>query len=116
MSRENDKKTVYIVSPVYGNDFGNKKIIGYENLRTEKLVCVPSSSDLDVAIYGENITDVLKFSNSKSIDINENGGDGIYFSEPEVDDDGYYQKPEYISKPLKHVGKMYQFDGKLKKY
>lgn len=113
MSRQQDKKQVYIVSPIYGDDFGNKKIIGYENLRNEYLICVPATSELDVTIYGDRLNKVLKFSNSNPIDINEKGGDGIFFNIPEQDENGYYQNPEYISKPLLHFGKVWQFDAEL---
>ena len=111
MSRFCDRQTVYIATPEYGDDYGNKKIIGYKNLRKLDLMYVPATSDSDITIYGDNVSRIIKFTSSVPVDVNANGRDGIFLSEPTLGEDGYYHDPDYISKPVSHFGKVWNFDA-----
>lgn len=111
MSRKNDRKVVYFATPVYQDDFGNNRIVGYDTLRAIEIMYVPATSDSDIAVYGDRINRIIKFSTSTKIDVNEDGGDGVYLEEPTIGEDGYYHDPEYITKPISHFGKVWSFDA-----
>lgn len=111
MSRVGDKKSIWVVSPMVIDD-GEKKIDGYTRLRKLTLACVPETRRISSIDYGRRLTGNYNFNDNKPIDIAENGGDGIYFEEPQEpteDDKGMYKNPPYISTPVTHFGKQWQF-------
>jgi hypothetical protein len=111
MARTNDKRNIWIVSPIKSDD-GEIRITGYTRLRKINIHCVPATGYIDYKTYGEKINRIYKFSSNAPIDIDYDGGDGIYFDEPQVDEkDGLYKNPPYISKPLTHFGKQYIFEA-----
>lgn len=116
MSRQGDKKHIWIVSPIRIDD-GEIRITGYTRLRETDIMCVPASGYVDAVTYGEKVNRIYKFNDNKPIDIAEDGGDGIYFEEPIVDEeDGLYKNPTLISNPLTHFGKQYNFTAEKKYY
>lgn len=116
MSRLADKRDIWVVSPVINND-GEIKIVGYTRLRKINIYCVPANGYIDSKIYGNKLDRTYKFNDTKPIDIAYNGGDGIYFEKPIVDEkDGMYKKPPFISLPLTHFGKQYMFNAEMQVY
>ena len=112
-----DTRTIDVTDPKVIDDYGNKAIVGYENLRKYDFVlCVPAYSESDIAIYGSEINDIMKFQANFDIDIMENGGNGIFFELPIADEDGLFKKPPYITKPLLSFHNLRQFDGKKQVY
>lgn len=112
-----DTRTIYVTDPKIIDDYGNKAIIGYENLRKYDFVlCVPAYSESDIAIYGNEITSIMKFQANFDIDVMVNGGNGIFLELPVADDDGLYKNPPFISKPLLSFHSLRQFDGKKQVY
>lgn len=112
-----DTRTIYVVDPKYIDDYGNIAIIGYENLRKYDFVlCVPAYSESDIAIYGSEITSIMKFQANFDIDVMVDGGNGIFFEEPIADDDGLFHNPPFITKPLLSFHNLRQFDGKKQVY
>jgi hypothetical protein len=116
VSRENDKKWIWVVSPIKSND-GEIRIQGYTRLRKMKLACTPANGYIDFKTYGSKVNRIYKFNDNKPIDIDIDGGDGIYFEEPTVDEtDGLYKQPTLISEPLTHFGKQWTFNAEKQVY
>lgn len=117
MAAINDKKTIYVVKPNVIDDMGNKAINGYKDLQVYKnVLCVPANSQEDIAIYGSEISSIIKFHSNKILDVSVDGGDGIYFDKPTVDENGLYQQPPYISTPRITFRNECLFDGKKQVY
>lgn len=117
MASIRDKRTIYVVDPVVVDDFGNKVIKGYNNLKKYDFVlCVPANSENDIATYGNEVSTIMKFQCNFDIDVLIDGGNGIYFEEPIADDEGLYQEPTYITKPLTVFNSTRLFDGQKQTY
>lgn len=114
MPRVRDKIKIWVVSPIKSDD-GEIRNSGYTRLRSFYINCVPANGYINSIKYGEKLSKVYSFSDNKPIDIALNGGDGIYFEKPKVDEkDGLYKKPTLISKPLNSYGKVYKFDAEMR--
>ena len=111
MATNGDYKYIWFANPVYEDDYGNKSIVGYNNLQKLYALYVPATAESDYTLYGNNVTNVLKFEVKKPFNYSSNGGDGVYLSEPTVGKDGYYKNPEYIAKPIRNHRNIYLFDG-----
>lgn len=112
-----DRKSIWLVDPKIVDDFGNKAIVGYENVREyTDVLCVPAYSEQDIAIYGSEIASIMKFQCEYDIDVAIDGGTGIYLEKPNPQDDGLYHEPTYISKPLLGFNDTRLFDGEKQRY
>ena len=117
MASINDRRTIYVVQPIYEENLGNKELIGYGDLKIyHEVLVVPAYSEIDVATYGTDISSVMKFQFEYPIDISTNGGTGIYLNKPTIGEDGVFHNPEYISTPLITHRNVRLFDGKKQKY
>ena len=116
MSREIDKKRIWVVSPIIRDD-GEVVVSGYTRKREMRIYCVPANGYIDNITFGDRVNRIYKFNDNKPIDVAINGGDGIYFEEPEADEtDGLYKNPTLITSPLTHFGKQWTFTAELQVY
>ncbi len=109
-----DLEKVYIAKKNVVEKHGSLVIDGYVDLKSfTEVYNVPASSSNtnDINLYGEKINSIFKFKADYILDIDPDGGSGLWFSEPTPNEDGVYENPEYITNPITFTKRKTLFDA-----
>lgn len=100
MSSIRQTRTIFIATPLINDSGISNNVKGYEDIiRYDYVDVVPAYGETDIAMYGNNINDVLKFHKKQIMGLDSNVRYGIYLDEePTIDiESGLYQEPPYIA-------------------
>ena len=119
MSSIRRSRTIYIVEPVLNDSGISNNVKGYDNLvEYINFDVVPAYSTNDVAMYGNSISDVMKFHKKQYIELDSRIRYGIYLdNEPTIDTEtNLYQNPSYVTTQVLHYGTSTLIDAEKQIY